>query len=104
MMIRYAPAKTPTRTPIRMADANSAARLDIRISGYATQHDFQPPMSGKTWVAMGRNFGKDWASFGLAFAVCNGAISSERWRSCREAIQRPISHREGIIRSRSWSD
>src|SRR6516225_7303009 len=46
MVMRYAPAKMPTRPPIRMAEASSAARLDIRISGYATQHSQAQHRSG----------------------------------------------------------
>ena len=43
---------------------------------------------------MGRNSGKDWASFGLAFISLKLVISPERWRFGLEAMERPISGRQ----------
>jgi hypothetical protein len=50
----------PATTLAKIANAHFAVRFAICTSGYATQHD-DPPISAKTWVAMGRNSGEDWA-------------------------------------------
>src|SRR5215470_20324512 len=73
MVMRYAPAKMPTRPPIRMAEASSAARLDIRISGYATQHSQAQHRSGPTPVGTKAGLEQGWPRTRLANAkACKG--------------------------------
>src|SRR5215471_18488827 len=82
MVMRYAPAKMPTRPPIRMAEASSAARLDIRISGYATQHSQAQHRSGPTPVGTKAGLEQGWPRTRLAKAkACKGQVSEKTWVS-----------------------